>query len=195
VVCEGNPGGAIQGKHADHDARCYEAIFGDEKPDVKFVSGGNSTGVAGDNLGFAKAIPAIVSGTSVIRLIDRDDHASRDVADFKTRGITVLSQRHIESFLWDDEVLTELCNAHGASGEIANVIADKAAAIASSQTRGNPAYDIKSAAGAIYNSVRQRLGIVGGGNDARSFARNSLAPLIKPGMRIYAELDTSIFGP
>jgi hypothetical protein len=39
IVCEGNPAGAVAGRNAEHDARCYTTIFGDEMPEVVFVAG------------------------------------------------------------------------------------------------------------------------------------------------------------
>ena len=66
IVCEGNPAGlATPGKNAEHDARCYASIFGDEMPDVAFVAGGNSHDVAADRFGFAAKLPVIVPGTRI----------------------------------------------------------------------------------------------------------------------------------
>ncbi|MFT4080660.1 MAG: hypothetical protein QM659_15310, partial [Rhodomicrobium sp.] len=42
--------------------------------------------------------------------------------------------------------------------------------------------------------TKRILGLVRSGNDQISFARNTLAPLIKPGMNVYAELRRDIFG-
>ncbi len=80
VICEGNPVGVIPGKNAEHDATIYDTIFGEEFPDVKFLAGGNAKGVAGDRLGIVAALPLVASGIKVRRLIDRDDHAPKDVA-------------------------------------------------------------------------------------------------------------------
>jgi len=105
----------------------------------------------------------------------------------------VLSRRHIESYLWDDEILTELCVQRGHADRAEALLAEKAAAITRSRARGNPPDDVKSAVGELFNVVRTCLGLAGMGNDASSFARNTLAPLIKPGMRTYAELESDIF--
>jgi predicted ATPase len=82
VICEGNPAAPVQGKNSEHDAICYDTIFGDEYPDVKFLSGGNAADVANDRLGFLAALPKIAAGITVRRLIDRDDHAPADVARY-----------------------------------------------------------------------------------------------------------------
>jgi hypothetical protein len=153
VVCEGNPAASVPGKNADHDALCYNTIFGDTKPDAKFVSAGSSSEVARDRLGVAKTLPAIVSGTSIIQLIDRDDHSANDIAEFQRKGISVLSRRHIESYLWADEILIALCEEKGAKEEVPNVLADKEKALSDSRKRGNQADDIKSAAGPIFTAI------------------------------------------
>jgi hypothetical protein len=79
VICEGNPAGPVPGKNAEHDAVCYDLIFADEYPDVKFLSAGNASDVAKDRLGFLAALPKIAAGIAARRLIDRDDHAPPDV--------------------------------------------------------------------------------------------------------------------
>jgi hypothetical protein len=106
----------------------------------------------------------------------------------------VLGRRNIESYLYDDEVLTALCNSVGRPDEAPALIAEKQRAIANSKSRNNPADDVKSAAGEIYIKAKARLGLTGVGNDQRSFARNTLAPQIKRGMAVYQELKNCIFG-
>lgn len=194
VICEGNPAGQVPGKNAEHDARVYTTIFADEFPDTTFISAGNSREVSGDFLGIAAALPKIANGMKIKRLIDLDDHTSTDVADFNEKGITVLGRRHLESYLWDDEVLTALCNSLGKSAEIPSVLAEKEQAIADSVSRGNMADDVKKAAGTIHQKIKRILSTGQLGNDPASFARDTLAPLIKPGMSVYDELKTDIFG-
>jgi predicted ATPase len=195
VICEGNPAGALPGKNAEHDATIYNTIFSEEMPDVKFLAGGNAKEVVADRLGFVAALPKIATGIKVRRLIDRDDHAPADIRKMASAGITTLGRRQLEAYTYDNEVLTALCQSVGRNTESPNLIADKTAAINASIARKNPPDDVKSAAGEIYNKAKQRLGLVGAGNDQMGFARNTLAPLIKPGMAIYAELKRDIFGP
>lgn len=195
VICEGNPAGPVAGKNAEHDARVYSTIFEEEFPDVTFMSAGSATQVSGDFFGLAIALPKLASGIKVKRLIDRDDHAPADIATYSKEGVTVLSRRHIESYLFDDEVLTALCDSVGRPGDASAVLEAKQRAISDSLTRGNPPDDIKSAAGTIYTEAKRILSLTQMGNDKGAFARNALAPLIKPGMVVYAELKRDIFGP
>ncbi|MEA2760635.1 MAG: hypothetical protein QOH65_3467, partial [Methylobacteriaceae bacterium] len=193
VICEGNPNGAVPGKNAEHDAICYDIIFQGEMPDVKFIAGGNSKDILSDRLGFAKGFPMVVPGITVRRLIDRDDHAPGDMANFAKQGITTLSRRHLESYLYHDEVLVALCDKFGQATSAPALLADKAADITTTVASGKPSDDIKSAAGLIYVSAKKRLGLIGVGNDQMAFARNTLAPLITPDMKVYKELKKTIF--
>jgi hypothetical protein len=138
-------------------------------------------------------LPKIAAGIAARRLIDRDDHAPPDVLQFAADGIRVLSSRNIESYLFDDEILEALCLQEGKHADWPAVAAAKQAAIASSIARGNAPDELKSAAGEIYNAVRQILGLVGRGNDHRAFARSTLAPLVTPGTTVYNELKRDIF--
>jgi hypothetical protein len=159
---------------------------------VKFISAGNAHDVASDRLGLLTALPQIAS-ISVRRLIDRDDHSPTDCADLANRGIETLGRRHIESYLYDDEILTALCVSLGQSAAVVDVLADKATAIAGLASRGKPNDDIKSAAGEIFMKLRQRLNITAMGNDQMAFARNMLVPLVRPGTNTYAALKKDIF--
>jgi hypothetical protein len=60
--------------------------------------------------------------------------------------------------------------------------------------RGNPSDDVKLAANDIYRFIKRNLNLTACGDDQMSFARNKLAPLIKPSMTVYQELREDIFG-
>jgi energy-coupling factor transporter ATP-binding protein EcfA2 len=135
VICEGNPRGAIPGKNAEHDSTMYNTIFSEEFPDVKFLAGGNANAVAADRLGFVAALPQLASGIRVKRLVDRDDHAPQDIAKMATEGITALGRRHLEAYLYDDEVLTALSRSVNKAAEAPTLIAAKNLAIAMSAAR------------------------------------------------------------
>ena len=185
---------AEPGKNTEHDARVYEAIFCDEKPDTTFVSAGNSKEVQNDFIGLATVLPKLMSGVKIIRLIDLDDHASDDVAAMNRDGITVLSLRHLEAYLYDDEVLTALCVDVDQHEKAEELIAAKAAAIEGVVRRGYPSEDIKKAANDIYLAAKKILKLTQVGNSASAFERNILSKLIKPGMAIYERLRVDVFG-
>ena len=54
--------------------------------------------------------------------------------------------------------------------------------------------DLKLASGEIYNTCKMTLSLVNPGNNTKTFMRDTLAPLIKPGMAVYEELKRDIFG-
>src|SRR5262249_75128 len=149
---------------AEFDARCYRRIFARERPNTDFVSVGNATEVMQDRVELGETIQALVSGTRVIRVIDRDMRSPEEVRDAQASGIRVLRRRHIESYLLDDEVLRALAASVGQGERTDELIAAKVAAIARSVERRNDADDIKRAAGDFYATVRPLLSLVGAGN-------------------------------
>ena len=193
VLCEGNPKGSVLGKNEEHDARCYECIFADEFSDTKFISAGSSKEVSGDRLKFATAFTNVIKGIKVRRVIDRDDHSPQDRLEFIKDGVYSLSFRHLESYLYDEEVLAALYLQKGRILEFTTLQDARGRAISDSTARGNPVDDVKSAAPTISAFVKNHLVMTASGNDQMAFARNVLAPLIKPGMQIYARLKKDVF--
>lgn len=194
VICEGNPKGPVPGKNEEHDARCYNIIFATEYPDTTFISAGNSRDVSADRLRFATLLPNLIKGISVKRLIDRDDHSTTDAVEMKQDGILTLSRRHIESFLYADDVIRALYDKSGRSGDCDAFIARKASYLATANvSRGRPADDVKASSAQMYQDLKRDLNLTACGNDELAFARNVLAPLLQPGMETYAELRKDIF--
>ncbi len=192
VICEGQPptGGTV--RNHSHDARCYEQIFANEFPETKFVSMGNDMQVADDKWGLAETLKLILSEMEVTPLIDRDDRTEEEIADLTARGVRTLSRRNLESYLFDDEVLSVLAKKHGQGTTISEVLTAKRN-IRSALSNG-AADDLKPAAGEIYNACKRILGLTQAGNDTKTFMRDTLAPIVQPGMRVYEELKSAIFG-
>lgn len=191
VICEGHPiNDTKPGRNHGHDAACYNAIFGDDYPDTRFISMGSDQQIIGDKRGLAEALQLLISGVTVTKLIDRDDRTLDTVADSRRRGIRVLSRRNLESYLYDDEVITALADSVGKRDKVGALL--EATEKARASTNGAKD-DLKPAAGQIYNACKDILGLTQRGNDAREFARQTLAPLVKPGMAAYEELKVDIF--
>lgn len=89
----------------------------------------------------------------------------------------VLGRRHLEYFLYDDSVLTKLCEKYDRPEAAELLLKDKAEACRSVVAQGKPADDIKSASGIIYTKAKQKLAMTGVGND----------------MQVYDELRASIY--
>lgn len=185
VMCEGSSDG--------FDARCYRSIFASEFPDVDFISVGNSDDAQSDKIGLTSALQTLTQGTNVIRLRDRDLATHQEVERWRAAGTSVLTRRHIESYLFDPEVLDALCESVGRSDAKKDVRDIYAAQMAALQGRGKDADDVKSASGPISVDIRRALGLTGAGTTARAFAEAYLAPLISPGTGVYDELRSDIF--
>jgi len=193
VLCEGRPVSGVDKARAELDATCYRTIFGDEFPDTDFVSVGNATAVATDQLVVGETIQTLVPGTILTRLIDRDDRSVQEIMDLQSAGVRVLSKRHLEAYLMDDEILTRLCEQVGLPQRVPEVLAAKSQAMADSVARGNAPDDVKSASGSIYVQAKKILGLTAGGNTVNAFLRDTSAPLVTQGTKIYIELKKDIF--
>ncbi len=192
VICEGHPKMDPPPRNHSHDARCYETIFEAEFPETRFVSMGNDREVSGDKRGLAEALRLLIGGLEVVRLIDRDDRNNKEITELVREGIRVLSRRNLESFLFDDEVLQALSNSVNKGDKTEELLAAKKRICA--QKIGAPPDDLKSASGEIYVACKNILGLTQPGNNASTFMRDTLAPLIKQGMNVYGELRHDIFG-
>jgi hypothetical protein len=180
--------------NAAYDAACFRIIFGRTHPEVDFISVGNSSDTARDRLGVGHAIQTLSTGTTVTRVVDRDFKSAEEVAALEAEGTRVLGRRHIEAYLFDDEVVEALCRSVGKVDKVHEAKGLRAAAIAASVARGNDADDIKRAAGEISNGLRRLLALEGAGSTAEAFARDTMAKLLVPEMHTYKELERSVFG-
>jgi hypothetical protein len=189
VACEsgskdGNPG-------EGYDAAIYNEIFGGEFPEVRFISIGAATHMEGDRFLVLQAVGNLTKGTTVIRLIDRDGMTDREKAEQEAKGYRVLGRRHIESYLYDKEVLVKLCVKMGRADQIDAVMDAKTASLTAAAERHPPDH-MKAASGRLFSKIKLILGVQGKSSNA--FMRDVLAPLIIPGMEIYDELKRDLFG-
>ena len=191
VICEGEPKNRNSGTNYSHDVRCYEHIFQAEFPETQFVPGGNALDVAEDKRGIAYALGLLTRGIEIVKLIDRDDRSDQQVADLSKNKIRVLSRRNLESYLFDDEVLETLAASVCKEDKAEELLRKKQSIL--TNRPNDPPDDLKPASGEIYNGCKDILNLTQCGNDAKAFMRDTLAPLIKPGMSVYEELKRDIF--
>ena len=176
VICEGRPG------EQGFDAECYTQIFSEEFPDTKFVSAGGKR----DLQNYISVVEAVTMGAKVFGLRDSDRNtSSEDVVRLEKEGIKVLKDGKIENYLLADDVLQTLCWLDKLEPYEEKV--DELAKLRDS------AADIKGAPNQIRNKL-DNWGVPGVGETYHGFLRNTLAPLIKPGMPIYDDLKEIIFG-
>ena len=104
----------------------------------------------------------------------------------------MLSRRNLESYFFDDEVLRALAASVDKEDQAEALIAKKED-IRVKRPDDAPD-DLKPASGEIYVACRRTLGLSAPGNDPKVFMRDTLAPLIKSGTKVYEELKRDIFG-
>jgi len=196
VLCEGRPPArnATSDDKAEFDASCYRKIFAAELPGTDFLSVGNSDTVSQDRLGAGQAIQTIVSGTRIYRVVDRDLLSLEEVAEKRSGGVSVLSERNLEAFLLDDEILERLCISMDKVDQLPSLLQIKLDEMQASIAQGHPPDDWKKPASRIYFQIRRELMLTQSGSDWNAFARGTLAPLITPDTQVYARLKRDIFG-
>ena len=153
---------------------------------------GNDHEIVGDKRGLAEALGLLIRGVEVVRLIDRDDRSEEEISDEAANGVQVLSRRNLESYLFDDEVLTALAMSVNHEDKIEELLAEKQRILTA--RKDNPPDDLKRASGQIFNACKSILSLpTGYGNNARTFMRDTLAPLITASMIVYQDLKHDIF--
>lgn len=192
IICEGHPVTKRPVSNYWHDAKCYERIFENEFPETKFVSMGNDREVSSDRYGAAEMLQSLMGGLEVMRLIDRDDRSDEEIAELQKEGVRVLSWRNLEFYLFHNEVLRALAEAENQPDKVNKLLARKREILKSNSCISSD--DLKRANGKIYLACKEILNLTQHGNNKNSFARDTLAPLIKPGMKVYKQLKRDIFG-
>ena len=191
VFCEGDPNGKTR---KDFDKIIYSTIFADTHPEAFFISGGSCNDIENIEKTHGEIISTLLQNSKIIKIVDRDDRSSKEVSDLASKGIKVLKERNLESYLLDDAVLKKLCDSVGKPEKYDECLREKNEALTVSIGRGNAADDYKSARGDIYNALKKCLTLVKCGNNADTFIRDTLAPLITPDMNVFKKLETEVFG-
>jgi predicted ATPase len=190
VICEGS---SVGNRRRDFDAEIYNRILGSHAPGVVFISGGSSNQVTGSGISVRDTMREILPSTAIVALCDRDDKSEAEVTEVEQGACFVLSERNLESFLFADDVIEALVQRENKMSLLGEALKIKADAINESVTvRQNPPDDIKSAAGKIYTGLKTLLQLTRCGNNTDNFMRDTLAPLIVPGMSTYAALRAAI---
>lgn len=193
ILCEGSKLGE-GGRSEGLDSKIYERIFGVDFPDTRFIPGGNSYDVKNDRLALIQAMQSLVKGTKVRRLIDRDDLSEEGVEELRQQGISVLSRRNLESYLFDDDVIRALARECGKPQLAENLINEKSEEMRKAHNeRGRPVDDVKASVGPIMNILKRKLSLTQCGNTPKEFMYVTLAPHLTPNLPVYADLKNAIF--
>jgi len=191
LICEGSSVGT---RRRDFDAKIYDRILGVRIPDVVFVSGGSSNQVHAAGFSLRDALGSVLPATRILCLVDRDDRSPAEVAQLEAGATIVLSERNLESYLFADDVIESLVQSVQKKELLPDALKIKHDALSSSIARGNSPDDLKSAAGEMYVQLKALLGLERCGNDKDAFMRDTLAPLIVPGMATYERLRQDVIG-
>lgn len=105
ILCEGSLNGS---RRKNFDAAIYDTIFGNEFPNISFISGGSCTDLEKDDYVGYLLLKEMLKSSKVLRLLDRDDKSRQEVIEFEKRGFAILRRRHIEAYLFDDEIIEKL---------------------------------------------------------------------------------------
>ena len=190
VFCEGTSKGR---KYKDFDAQIYGQIFSSTHYDTEFISIGSSNDLENIDNQSVRVVSNILKTTEIIKFVDRDDKSPQEIQELLDKGIKTSKRRHIECYLFDDEIISKLCNTIGQAELIEDCLDAKEQAIEESVNRGNPSDDIKSASGTIYNELKRILNLTQCGNNTCAFIRDTMAPLVTEDTNIYKELEKEIF--
>lgn len=189
VICEGS---AIGNRRRDFDAEIYNRILGSQVTDTVFISGGSAQEVGIVKVSIRKALCRILPATKIVSLIDRDDLSPAEVAELEAQSTIVLSRRNLECYLFANDVLEVLVTSVGHPEHLDNALKVKEDALTASVGRGNAPDDLKSAAGEIYANLKGLLDLQRCGNNADAFMRDTLTPLVAPGMETYDRLREDV---
>ncbi|CAI3922417.1 AAA family ATPase [Commensalibacter papalotli (ex Botero et al. 2024)] len=161
VLCEGSFKGT---KRFNFDAEIYTKIFQDNYRNITFISGGASEDLLQESKEFKMLSLLLNKQSKIVRLIDRDDHSDEEVIDLQAQEIFTSSRRHIESYLFDDELIQQLVIQENKQELLGQALTIKETALKNSIARGNAKDDVKSAAGEIFTGLKKLLGLTRCGN-------------------------------
>ena len=187
VLCEGDKNKADKG----FDAKCYNLIFADDHSDTLFVSRGSSSEVenSDDLIG---VLQAVVKGSYVWKLIDRDDMACEARKEKIEKGIHVLGRRELENYLYDPEVLKTFLKTRNKFECANNILKEHKAEFLSNSTMAK-ANLTKDKTRRMFEFIRKSTQLSDLGNKRDEFALYHLAPALKQTLAVYQELHGDVF--
>ena len=193
VFCEGRKETGSGKRSPTFDAHIYRRIFSVKHPDTEFVPLGGTSEVEKDSALIAGALSQMMPSIKTWKVFDRDERSEMEIAELRIAGTRVLMRRDLESYLWDDEIITALATECENPTAASQIIAEKQRLMSLLPTKGKSGDDIKEISGPLFNATKRILKLTGRGNNAVEFARATLAPLVLPETRVYSELESAIF--
>ena len=187
VLCEGDKNKADKG----FDAQCYNLIFADEHSNSLFISRGSSSEVerSEDLIGVLKAV---AKGSTIWRLIDRDNMAYEAREEKISEGIRVLGRRELENYLYDPEVLKTFLRMKGREECADNILKYHEAELLSGSTMAE-ADLTKDKTRNLFDFIKNSTQLGNLGNKRDEFALYHLAPALRRTRAVYQELRADVF--
>ena len=187
VLCEGDKNQADKG----FDAQCYNLIFADEHSDSLFISRGSSSEVerSEDLIGVLKAV---AKGSTIWKLIDRDNMACEAREEKISEGIRVLGRRELENYLYAPEVLKTFLRMKGREECADNILKYHEAELLSGSTMAE-ADLTKDKTRNLFAFIKKSTQLGNLGNKRDEFALYHLAPALRQTPAVYQELRADVF--
>lgn len=187
VLCEGGNETNVHG----HDAQIYGRIFRDQYPNTIFLTIGPSVNVQRGER-FVAMLRAVASAIDIRRVRDRDDMTDDKRKHLISNGISVLSRREIENYLYDIAVIETFLRIHL---DDEHLIATAKSAIQQSIASEDPCDgDFKGIAKDVLDAIKQATGIQKIGDVPADFEVNHLAHALSKTSAVFNELERDVFG-
>lgn len=115
IYCEGRQEPNVSGDEQGLDALVYNEVFSSQRPATLFVSAGGGGNVAASASIALRVLQKAFKGMEVLLLHDCDDHTEDERAAWlrKASHHRMLKRRELENYLFDVDVLSSFCEAHG----------------------------------------------------------------------------------
>ena len=187
ILCEGDRNKADRG----FDAKCYNHIFAEEHSNALFISRGSSSEVENseDLIG---VLQAVAGGSTIWRLIDRDDMACETREEKISEGVRVLGRRELENYLYDPEVLKTFLRMNNKEGCAVDILEKHEAELLSGSTMAE-ADLTKDKTRRLFEFIKRATNLSNLGNKRDEFALYHLAPALRQTRAVYQELRTDVF--
>ena len=185
VLCEGDKNKADKG----FDAKCYNLIFSETHSDTLFISRGGSSDVE-QSEDLIAILRAVAQGSTVWRVIDREDMTEVARQERKVEGIRVLRRREIENYLYDPKVLKTFLSLNGKECQAKSIL-EQYKKLLSTNTIENA--DIKTLSQQLFKIIKQSTQLPNLGNRRDEFALAHLVPALRQTHAVYHELHDDIF--
>ena len=173
------------------DAKCYNLIFAEEHANTLFISRGSSSEVehSEELIGVLKAV---AQGSSVWKLIDRDDMTCETREEKISEGVRVLGRRELENYLYDPEVLKTFLRMNNKEGCAKDILERHKADLLSGSTIAETDLT-KDKTRDLFAFIKKSTQLGNLGNKRDEFALYHLAPALRQTPDVYQELRADVF--